>query len=257
MIEVIPIPALRDNYIWCITHTENHQCLIVDPGEARPVHDIIKKRQLSPQAILVTHHHPDHCAGIPDLVNTYKLDIYASDKSKIPQCNHPLQDEAQFDFESLGLSFKVYHIPGHTLEHIAFHTGDMIFTGDTLFTGGCGKLFEGTAEQMYHSLQKLKALPPETLVYCGHEYTEKNLHFAKQVEPENEDLLARIQQVHTLRQKNEPTVPATIATELKTNPFLRIEKPRVREAVEKHFNKQLPESVEILAALREWKDTSS
>lgn len=252
---VIPIPALKDNYIWCIVHPNNQQCVIIDPGAAEPVFSFLKQQQLQLAAILVTHHHWDHTGGIQELVETLKVPVYGGMHEKpIPQCQNRLDDGQQFTLPKMNIALTALAIPGHTLGHTAYYGNGVVFTGDTLFTGGCGRIFEGTPAMMYQSLQKLAALPEETLIYCGHEYTQANLQFALKVEPTNTALLERIETTHQLRLKNLPTVPATLKLEKQTNPFLRVDQPTIIKAVENHISHSLPTPVEIFAALRDWKN---
>ncbi len=255
MLKVIPIPALRDNYIWCMYDTTTKHCLLVDPGEAKPAIETIEKLQLNPVAILVTHHHWDHSNGVTDLINKYDVEVFACDENKIPGAKIHLKDGDEFLINKLRIKFKAIRVPCHTLDHTAFYTPNLVFTGDTLFTGGCGKFFEGTPTQMFNSLEKLKKLSLETLVYCGHEYTQSNLKFAALVEPKNIDIKNRVAEVDKLRSQQLPTVPASLAIEMKTNPFLRTNIPDVIKSVEDCFNKKFNSEIEVLAALREWKNS--
>lgn len=254
MLKIFPIPALKDNYIWCIVHPNTQQCLIVDPGVAEPVFKVLQEQQLHLAGILVTHHHWDHTGGIIDIINQFEVPVFGSARDNIKACNHPMTTGDIVDI--LDLKLKVLEIPGHTHGHLAYYNDEFVFTGDTLFTGGCGRVFEGTYEQMLHSLEKLTALPKETLVYCGHEYTESNLRFAQQVEPHNPALLARIASTAELRAKQLPTVPATLELELQTNPFLRTNHPDVINAAQKQAGRTLSNKVEVFTVLREWKNRS-
>lgn len=247
---IVPIMALRDNYIWCVIKQSN--CLIVDPGEADPVFDFINHNKLKISAILTTHHHWDHTNGIKEIVKHNTIPVYGSEQ--IPMVSHIVKDKEIIHIPPLQLAFQVLTIPAHTLEHVAYYGEGLAFTGDTLFTGGCGRIFEGTAKQMYESLTKLKQLPPTTLIYCGHEYTLKNLEFAKRVEPDNLVISERIHQTQQLRVADKPTVPAPLSIELETNPFLRCEQPTVIAAASNHAGKKLTDPVEVLATLRELKN---
>lgn len=251
--QVIPIPALKDNYIWLLT-LPNHQAVIVDPGDAKPVLQVLKQNNLNLSAILITHHHWDHTNGVENLLQHFSVPVFGSMQDKVTGINQFVKQGDEIELTDQKLIFKVLEIPGHTLGHIAYFGNGMVFTGDTLFTGGCGRLFEGSAEQMVQSLHKLASLPAETKVYCGHEYTENNLRFALEVEPKNPDLLQRIKRTKELRSKNLPTVPATIAEEKQTNPFLRCEIPEVIKAAEEYLGHKTKNPVEVFAGLRFWKN---
>ena len=227
MYEIFPIPAFNDNYIWAIIHPNVNQCIIVDPGDAAPVIDFLEQKHLKMDAILITHHHWDHTGGIPELVKHHEVKVYGPASDHVSRVDFHLKEGDQIEFKELKLEFSVLDIPGHTAGHIAFYNDKIAFTGDTLFTAGCGRLFEGTAEQMYQSLEKLKKLSPSIQVYCGHEYTEDNLKFAKLVEPNNKTLQQRIKTTREYREHEFPTVPAPLALELQTNPFLRCQEPEV------------------------------
>lgn len=231
MFDVTPISALNDNYIWMICSAEKKLAVVVDPGEAKPVLESLKKFNLSLAGILVTHHHGDHTAGIPELLKNYSVPVYG-----------PGLNAGKIYVDKICLELSVLEVPGHTLDHIAFVGLGGVFCGDTLFCAGCGRVFEGTYEQMYGSLLKLKNLPEDTKVYCGHEYTENNLKFARVVEPNNPDFSYQIK------------APSSIKLEKLTNPFFRCDIPVVREAAEKYAGKTLSSSMEVFAALRKWKD---
>lgn len=255
MLQVTPIPALKDNYIWLIHGRDDpSRVAIVDPGEARPVAEYIGRAQLRVEAILVTHRHPDHTGGIPALRETLDVPVYGPSKEAGDVVTHPLADGAILELETLGLGFDVLHIPGHTLGHIAFHGNDALFPGDTLFSAGCGRLFEGTPEQMHDSLERLAGLPGDTRIYCGHEYTRANLAFAAAVEPENPLVRARHEEAIKLRERNKPTLPSRMDVELGTNPFLRTSESSVRRAAEQWSGTMLNDKVSVFAALRRWKD---
>lgn len=253
MINIEPIKAFDDNYIWLMTTNEGS--IVVDPGENINLLKVIEKKNIKLDAILVTHHHYDHTGGIEELLTKYpNLKVYG------PNNNVDLIKSRLVDGELLnviGVDFEVIEIPGHTLDHIAYYANinnsPLLFCGDTLFAGGCGRVFEGTFDQMYESLMKLKKLPQNTRIYCGHEYTINNLKFAKAVEPDNIDLNARYNDAIDLRKNNIPTLPSTLSIELKTNPFLRAEKNNVQKIIPHEFKTGLSEK-EIFSALRQWKD---
>ncbi len=254
MIEIEPIPAFTDNYIWCLHN--GSEAWVVDPGDANPVIDFINARHLSLRGILVTHHHPDHTGGIPTLREHFALaTIYGPDNPAIADITDALREGDSI--EVLGEKFAVIEVPGHTLDHIAYITAHLqppaLFCGDTLFAGGCGRLFEGTPAQMFESLRKLKSLAPATRVYCTHEYTQSNLRFAKAVEPDNLALVQRAREVDKVRTNDQPSLPSTLALELATNPFLRTEYPEVRAAALRH-SPQSENEIAVFATLRRWKD---
>lgn len=253
-IDLIPIPAFKDNYIWLMRSHNQQYAAIVDPGDAAPVLEALKQYQATLSAILITHHHWDHTNGINQLLEHYSVPVFGPANETIPGLTHPLKENDHIELPNLSLDLQVLDIPGHTKGHIAYYNQDSLFCGDTLFTAGCGRLFEGTAEQMLNSLTKLAALPGNTRVYCGHEYTQNNLGFAKAVEPENPDIAQRIAQVANLRAQNLPTVPSTIEEEKRTNPFLRCDIPAVINAVEQYAGHKLKNPVEVFVSLRKWKD---
>ena len=255
MLKILPIPAFKDNYIWLIIHTSSQECLIVDPGEAAPVISSLRKYHLKPAAVLLTHHHYDHINGVAELLVQYPVPVLGPAAENIATVTQPLSGNETLVLKALDLELSVLAIPGHTRGHIAYHLADSVFCGDTLFTGGCGRLFEGTAEQMFHSLTRLAALPNKTLVYCGHEYTADNLQFAITVEPHNAEVISRISTTRKLRQQNLPTVPATLALEKLTNPFLRCQESAVVKAAEAYAQTSLPHPEDVFRALRAWKDS--
>jgi hydroxyacylglutathione hydrolase len=253
-IDITPISAFKDNYIWLIRNSNQQACVVVDPGDAEPVIATLQQTNLTLTAILITHHHRDHSGGINQLLARFSVPVFGPARETIVGVTHPLTENQQVNLLALNLHFNVINIPGHTHGHIAYYGHGALFCGDTLFTGGCGRLFEGTAEQMCHSLHKLAALPNDTDVYCGHEYTQSNLQFARVVEPSNTYLLKRIEQTQALRSKNLPTVPAKISAEKLTNPFLRCDIPTIIHAAEQQAGKKLKNAVEVFACLREWKN---
>lgn len=248
-LNITGIKALNDNYIWMIRKNDSDQVIIVDPGEETPVITTLEKFNLKLAGILITHHHWDHTNGAAGLGDKYNIPVFWS-KDRLPSLN----SDEEIVFPDLQLQFRVMHIPGHTLDHVAYYGYNTLFCGDTLFTGGCGRIFEGTASQMYASLTKIMNLPEDTQIYCGHEYTQANLKFAKMIEPENMNLLQRIQSTDKLREQGLPTVPALLSEEKKTNPFLRCHIKSVIDTVEKHLGEKLSEPVKIFEALRNWKN---
>lgn len=254
MTNVLHVGAFQDNYIWMIRGTSSDKVAIVDPGDADPVLAALEKQHLQPAAILCTHHHGDHVGGVEDLLKHYSVPVYGPARERIPTLTHRLEDGDRVQLVGLGLEFDVLDVPGHTAGHIAYHGAGMLFCGDTLFSAGCGRLFEGTAEQMHASLSRLAALPEDTLMYCGHEYTEANLRFALAVEPENPDILAYRDRAHSQRLQKLPTLPSTIGLERRVNPFLRSGEPGLRQAAEKQASHSLASEVEIFAVVRRWKD---
>lgn len=251
-LRIDPIPAFNDNYIWCITN--GRDAALVDPGEAGPVFEHLARERLVLRAILCTHHHADHVGGNVEIVARHPVPVYGPDDARVAALTDALREGERVALPELGLELSVLEIPGHTRSHIAFHGARLLFCGDTLFAAGCGRLFEGTPQQMVESLAKLSALPGDTRVYCGHEYTEANLRFALEVEPDNPALQARRTAVAALRAAGRPSLPSTLAEELATNPFLREREPAVAAAACRHAARPLEGRVEVFAALREWKN---
>jgi hydroxyacylglutathione hydrolase len=253
-IKVRPVRAFSDNYIWLIESPSHpDRWVAVDPGEADPVIQELTRSGASLAAILLTHHHPDHVGGVAQLLRRWDVPVYGPDDSRIAPPVRPL-GEGRCDLPDLGLSFQILQVPGHTVSHIAFWGHGALFSGDTLFSAGCGRMFEGTPTQMNASLNKLRALPPETAVYCGHEYTAANLKFAQAVEPENSAVIAYQQDVERLRAAGQPSLPSTLALEIRVNPFLRCDQPGVHAVAEARAGQRLSETAEVFAVLRAWKD---
>ena len=219
MLNIIPIPAFADNYIWLL-HNARY-AVVVDPGDAAPVIEMLQKLNLTLTAILITHHHSDHMGGVADLLKFKQAQVYAPKYEQFAFEHTPLSEGDEITLPEIAQNFNIMWLPGHTLGQIAYVNDDYLLCGDTLFGAGCGRLFEGTPAQMLHSLQRLKALKPNTKVFCAHEYTAKNIDFALSLEPDNKDLIARQQQTQTLRAQHLPSLPSTIDLELKTNPFFR------------------------------------
>jgi len=255
MLPVLHVRAFQDNYIWVIRGSSARQAVLVDPGDAGPVLDALPRLGLTPVAILCTHHHGNHVGGIAELQRHFpRLPVYGPAHEAIEGISHPLAEGDRVDLPGLGLKFQVLEVPGHTRGHIAYYGHGWLFCGDTLFSAGCGRLFEGTAEQMHASLTRLAALPAETLVFCAHEYTLANLRFALTVEPDNATALAYRHEVEALRARDESSIPSTLAREHEINPFLRSSVPNVRRAAENYTGQTLADSVSVFAAVRRWKD---
>jgi len=254
MLKITAIQALKDNYIWLIRNKANRHTIIVDPGEFNPVQDALNANNLEPVAILITHCHYDHVDGIVDLVKHYHIPVYGPANESVPALTHPLKERDHIHLETIGVDFQVLDIPGHTAGHIGYSGHGLLFCGDTLFTAGCGRVFDGTVEQLFHSLQKIAALPDKTLIYCTHEYTEDNLRFAITVEPDNKEIIRRQKKTRQLRARNIITIPSTLAEEKQTNPFLRSNIPRVINAAERFTGHTLNTSESVFATLRYWKD---
>lgn len=245
-----PLPALADNYIWLLSQTNGHT-IIVDPGQAEPVFAAIAQG-LTPVAVLLTHHHGDHIDGVQELLQRWpKLPIYAPDDPRIPWGQRVPPGEQITLMEQ---SFRVIATPGHTRSHIAYYTDGVVFCGDTLFSLGCGRLFEGTAAQLWASLQLLSSLPGTTQICCGHEYSQANATFARHVDPKNNALVARAKAITLACAHGQPTVPVMLAHEKQTNPFLRLDSPAIQSAVTGYLGQPPADSVATLAALRQWKD---
>lgn len=260
MVQIIPIPAFDDNYIWCI-HNKTH-AWVVDPGDHAPVIQYLEHNTLTLAGILVTHHHNDHIGGIKQLKNWQKndqLSVFGSGDSRVPLITKAVEEGDNIVLDALGITLKVMEVPGHTLDHIAFFGGInntmALFCGDTLFSAGCGRLFEGNAEQMHINFERFRRLPPETKVYCTHEYTLANLEFALAVWPQNQDITQYQQQATKLREDNLPTLPSNIALEMKINPFMNTENVALRASAEARFNTKCAAPAEVFAALRRWKDS--
>ncbi len=252
MLQVVPVAAFKDNYVWTLRNATH--AAVVDPGEARPVLAYLEREKLSLAAILATHHHSDHVGGIAELLGRYEVPVYGPKGEPIATLSRPVAEGDTVELPELGVKFAVLDIPGHTRAHIAYYGAGALFCGDTLFACGCGRLFEGTAEQMFTSLGKLAALPDDTKVYCGHEYTLANIGFAKAVEPGNRALTEREVRDRKLRDAGRPTLPSTLRDEKATNPFLRCREPAVVDSVNKYLGARVSDPVRVFAAIRDWKN---
>ena len=262
LLQVWPIPAFDDNYIWCIH--DGKSALIVDPGDALPVLDYLKQKNLVLKGILITHHHADHTGGVLQLLGALdpSIPVYGPAAIDIPGRTQALMEGDTLEIASPRISFEVFEVPGHTLSHIAYFANmqanvvePVLFCGDTLFASGCGRLFEGTPTQMSQSLAKFIALPKNTLVYCTHEYTLSNIRFALAVEPNNANLITWEQAAKKLRSHHLPTLPTTIGQELQVNPFMRCDQAAVIDsALSISGEKNLPTPAHVLAVICAWKD---
>lgn len=255
MLKILGIPAFQDNYLWLV-HDGKH-AVAVDPGDATPILAALKEHRLSLAAILLTHHHADHVGGVPELLQHAQVPVFGPRNETIPFITHPLAGGDHVTVPQLQLELRVIDVPGHTRGHIAYFAEKpkWLFCGDTLFAGGCGRLFEGTPEQMTASLDKLASLPDETEVYCAHEYTLSNLRFALEVDPGNEELKKRIKLDQDKRDRGLPTVPSNIGIEKSTNPFLRFRDPAIAEMLMKNGKISSREPIAVFAALRAWKNS--
>lgn len=251
MIQVHVIPSFTDNYIWLIQF-DNDQAVVIDPGNGELVIEALQARQLNLAAICITHHHWDHVDGITTLLEQQAVPVYGPSQDTIPGLTHPSHEGDIIQFGELQLT--VFEVPGHTGSHLAYHGHQTLFSGDTLFAVGCGRLMGGSAKQLHDSLQRFASLPENTQVYCAHEYTLANLKFALAVEPNNPDLILRQKDEQYKRQQGQPTLPSSLALELATNPFLRCREASVIEAVQKFSKQAITTEDDIFRALRYWRD---
>lgn len=252
MIEIVPIPAFDDNYIWLIR--QETSAVAVDPGDAEPLLDYLRNNGLDLAAVLLTHHHGDHCGGVPELKQRFDVPIYGPRHETIPGITHAVGDGDVVSIPGQGTTFQVLEVPGHTAGHVAYYGINSLFCGDTLFTCGCGRLFEGTPEQMQASLARFAALPDATRVYCAHEYTLENIAFAKLAEPDNARLLERERRDRLTRERGLPTLPSSIELEKQTNPFLRWREPDVVAAASRFAGRPLSTPLAVFTAIRQWRD---
>jgi len=255
MIKIDALPAFTDNYIWLLQDLERRRCAVVDPGDAAPVQAwLAAHRDWQLSDILITHHHHDHVGGVTQLKAATGARVLGPAKENIPARDLALGEGDRV--EVLGHIFDVTEVPGHTLGHIAYYQADQhwLFCGDTLFAAGCGRLFEGTAEQMHDSLSRLAALPAQTLVYCTHEYTLSNLRFAQAAEPNNPEVAQRLLEVSAWREAGQISLPSTLALERATNPFLRSAETSIKEKIDERDGTRNRSPSEVFAGLRAWKD---
>ncbi|HUR41448.1 MAG TPA: hydroxyacylglutathione hydrolase [Verrucomicrobiae bacterium] len=251
---ITPIPAFEDNYLWLLERSSHS--VIVDPGDAAAVERVLTQRRLRLDAILVTHHHFDHVGGIAALLRAHDVPVYgpATEAPRIPGLTQALREGDRVALPTLGVELGVMEVPGHTLGHIAYVADAFVLCGDTLFSAGCGRLFEGTAAQLHGSLARLAALPAATRVYCTHEYTRSNLAFARAVEPGRAAVEAELRRIEALRAAGHPSLPSTIGHERDINPFLRCGDPAVVAAASRRAGRPVGPGLETFTALRQWKD---
>ena len=249
---ISPIPIFQDNYVWMID--DQSTALVVDPGDSAPVLQVLKAQKLELKAILLTHHHYDHVNGVAGLLEAYQVPVYGPSKEAQQWVTHPLADGMRLELESPDCHFLVMEVPGHTAAHIAFYNHEHLFCGDTLFSAGCGRLFEGSAEQLYTSLSRIAKLADATRVFCTHEYTAANVAFARTVDPHNVALANYASVVNELRAKGQISLPSTIGLEKAINPFLRCDKTEIRQAVERQVDKKCADPIAVFRYLRQWKD---
>ena len=251
MLIVEPIKAYTDNYIWLVSTNEGS--IVVDPGESKEILNLIDSNKIDLKGVLITHHHYDHTNGLLDLTNKMNLEVYGP--KKIEGINNIVKESDKFSL--IGIDFEVIEIPGHTLDHLAFYSSNnkdpILFCGDTLFAGGCGRVFEGTFEQMFKSLKKISNYPKETKIFCGHEYTLSNLKFALEVDEDNKQLADEYINVKKLISSDIPSLPTNLNKELKLNPFLRCNEINIKNKVIDKFD-IIDDELEIFTALRKWKD---
>lgn len=253
---VEPIPAFEDNYIWAVRGMSvTRRVAVVDPGEAAPVLRFLEKTGDRLCAILVTHRHGDHIGGIEEIRARHPVPVFGPAIEATEVVHEPLRDGRRLALPALGIEFTVMHLPGHTLGHIAYYRPGMLFCGDVLFGAGCGRVFEGSMAQMHAALARIAALPPDTRIYCAHEYTLSCLRFAQRVEPDNAAIAERLEHVTRLRAIDEPSVPFTLAEEFDTNPFLRWRSPAVIAAATAWLGHPPADDVETFSAIRRWRDS--
>lgn len=251
-LNITAIPAFQDNYIWLL-QAAGKACAVVDPGDASPVLQELDRQGLELRYILLTHHHPDHIGGVPELLRHFQAKVIGPADERIRNLHEIHGDGDEVALPELDVVFRVLEVPAHTRSHIAYYSAPVLFPGDTLFSIGCGRFFEGTPADMQQSLDKLASLPATTRIYCAHEYTAANCVFALEVEPDNPQLLARMEQVKQLRAAGDITLPAILGDELASNPFLRTREKSVLDAARKLDPRATP-GVPVMAAIRAWKD---
>lgn len=261
MLHITPLAAFNDNYIWVFqsqqnTGAESSGIYVVDPGDGQVVIDYLIQTGQALLGILITHHHHDHTGGIEQLIRRFgaQIAVYGPQSENIIGVNHPIVANGDISLTNTGLNAKVIQLPGHTLGHIAYLIEDVLFCGDTLFSAGCGRIFEGSAEQMYQSLSELGQLPDNTKVCCAHEYTIANLAFANRVEPNNAALIDYTKKAQALRAQNLPTLPSSIGQEKAINPFLRSDSEEICQSLSIQFQQPINNPLQSFSLLRQWKD---
>lgn len=252
MPKLTPIPVFNDNYVWIIELDQPGAVAIVDPGDAGPVAAVLRDRGLEPAVHLLTHHHGDHVGGVPELLASHPVPVYGPASESIDAVDRPVREGDRIELS--GLELEVVDLPGHTAGHIGYLGPGFALVGDTLFAGGCGRVFEGTMEQMHASLSRFADLPLETELYCAHEYTVANLRFALDLEPENRRVADRLEEAMAARTEGRPTLPSTLAQELATNPFLRCEDAALVAAASARADRILRPGTEVFAFVRHLKD---
>ena len=252
MLSVKPIKAYQDNYIWLVSTNEGS--IVVDPGESKKILNLIVNNEINLKGVLITHHHFDHTNGLSDLLKKRGLEVYGP-KNNVNGINNIVKNNDKFTV--IGIDFEVIEIPGHTLDHIAYYSFNdgepILFCGDTLFSGGCGRVFEGTFDQMFIALKKISKYPKETKIFCGHEYTLSNLKFALAVDENNEDLIEEYDNIKNIVDSGNPSLPTILEKELKINPFLRCDNHHIKNKIVSKFNTS-DDELEVFCALRQWKD---
>jgi hydroxyacylglutathione hydrolase len=243
-----------DNYVWLVRAGDHPEVAVVDPGDGAPVIAALERHRLRAAAVLVTHRHADHVGGVDAVADHASAPVYAPAEARLRRVDHVVDDGDRVALGATGLELDVVAVPGHTLGHVAFVTPGFAFVGDTLFAGGCGRVFEGTMSQMFASLERLAGLPPETEIYCGHEYTVANLEFALLVEPDNSAVQGRLRAARAAVADGRPTVPARLEEELATNPFLRCREPSVVRAAGRRAGREVAPGVDTFEVIRRWKD---
>ena len=256
MYQIIAIPAFSDNYLWALVNNDGY-CAIVDPGDAAPVIEFLDKHNYTLTDILLTHHHSDHIGGVETLLKTYNnINVYGPSTSRFTMVTQPCNDSQTISLTKLNIELTVMEVPGHTIDHVCYFDNQNAFVGDTLFSAGCGRLFEGTPEQMHHSLTKISQLDKNTNIYCAHEYTLANVDFALTVDPHNQELLDYAAETKQQRANNISTIPTRLSTQLTINPFLRSANSTLKQSVKDKFavTGAITE-VECFTYLRKWKDS--
>jgi hydroxyacylglutathione hydrolase len=256
MLNITPVPAFRDNYIWALMddRPDDRITVLVDPGEPEAILSWLEREHVRPVAVLITHHHGDHTGALVALTRRWALPVYGPAREAIAGVTHPVAEGDRVCVPELGLDMAVLETPGHTLGHVCYLGHGWLFSGDTLFSCGCGRIFEGTPAQMHASLERLASLPAETRVACAHEYTLPNIGFAKEVEPDNPDLAQRHLEARQSRKAGQATLPSTIGQERATNPFLRCHLSQVKDAISQHTGSPMDTALAAFSALRAWKD---